>query len=311
VTYACMPGAPYTGSTLLGFLLNCHPDCASIGAATGLIESTDLSTYRCSCGQLFLECEFWTHVARKTRDAGHPVNVHSTGFWDTRHGIEGPRWLNAALLRSLPQPWATRLRDATIGRLPIAKLAVKEAGWKSWALADAVLAVTGTSVFVDTARDRDRPALLSQYPELDMRAIHLVRDVRGNTASMLKHGIVKNAAAAARFWKRANRGARRACQAFAPGRYIQVRYDVLCSDVQGTLDRLADFLSIPRSLLPADFRSTKHHIIGNAMRLASSAEVRPDDSWKNRLSEQDLAQIARIAGQTNRDFGFDWPADDI
>ena len=78
--------------------------------------------------------------------------------------------------------------------------------------------MTGKSVFVDTARDRDRPALLARNPELDVRAIHLVRDVRGSAASMLKHGIVNDAAAAARFWKRANLGAERVRQALAPGR---------------------------------------------------------------------------------------------
>ncbi|HWB42702.1 MAG TPA: hypothetical protein VG500_15680, partial [Gemmatimonadales bacterium] len=65
--YVCLPGSRFTGSTLLGTLLNEHPECASIGAATGLIRRTDLSTYRCSCGELFRECEFWNQVADRTR----------------------------------------------------------------------------------------------------------------------------------------------------------------------------------------------------------------------------------------------------
>jgi hypothetical protein len=46
VRYLCLPGSRFTGSTLLGSLLNEHPECASIGAATGLIHKADLSTYR-------------------------------------------------------------------------------------------------------------------------------------------------------------------------------------------------------------------------------------------------------------------------
>src|SRR4051794_31198001 len=73
IAYVCMPGSPYTGSTLLGALLNEHPACASIGAATGLISRVDLTTYRCSCGKLFTECEFWHDIASRTKALGHPV----------------------------------------------------------------------------------------------------------------------------------------------------------------------------------------------------------------------------------------------
>ena len=75
IRYVCMPGSPFTGSTLLGLLLNEHPQLASIGAATGLIRTVDLSTYACSCGKLFRECEFWAYVATRTRELG-PSRQH-------------------------------------------------------------------------------------------------------------------------------------------------------------------------------------------------------------------------------------------
>lgn len=75
VRYVCMPGSPYTGSTLLGFLLNTHPECASIGAATGLTAKIDLATYMCSCGVLFTDCPFWNRIAARTRELHHPVTV--------------------------------------------------------------------------------------------------------------------------------------------------------------------------------------------------------------------------------------------
>src|SRR3990172_12858065 len=78
VRYVCMPGSPYTGSTLLGFLLNAHPQSASIGAATGLTSRIDLAPYACSCGARFLDCAFWAGVAARTAELGHPVGVFET-----------------------------------------------------------------------------------------------------------------------------------------------------------------------------------------------------------------------------------------
>ena len=83
VRYVCMPGSPYTGSTLLGLLLNSRPDLVSIGAATGLTAKVDIATYQCSCGVRFQDCEFWTRVSQRTAELGHPVNVFESNFWNT------------------------------------------------------------------------------------------------------------------------------------------------------------------------------------------------------------------------------------
>src|SRR5918997_5806801 len=101
IRYVCIPGSPFTGSTMLGTLLNDHPLCASIGAAVGLHRRADLSTYRCSCGRLFRECEFWNYIAARTRELGHPVNVFDTDFWNTHLRLSPNRVLNAVLVRSL------------------------------------------------------------------------------------------------------------------------------------------------------------------------------------------------------------------
>ena len=107
VPYICMPGSPYAGSTLLGLLLDAHPACASIGAATGLTRRVDLKTYECSCGRPFLRCPFWANVAERTIDLGHPVSVYQTGFWNTHVRLSRRRWLNGLLVRSLGPAIAT------------------------------------------------------------------------------------------------------------------------------------------------------------------------------------------------------------
>jgi hypothetical protein len=119
VRYVCMPGSSYTGSSLLGALLNEHPDCVSIGAATGLIRRVDLSTYRCSCGRLFNECEFWRDIAARTQALGHPVNVFKTDFWNTNPRLAQNRILNAPRLKGVGEnckdrSWQTRLSGTNL-----------------------------------------------------------------------------------------------------------------------------------------------------------------------------------------------------
>lgn len=306
VRYVCIPGSPFTGSTLFGTLLNDHPQCASIGAAVGLIARADLSTYRCSCGRLFRECEFWHYVAARTGQLGHPVNVFSTNFWNTHLRLTPNRLMNVALVRSLGWDGLNRLRDAVVLKAPRVRTAISEMGWNSWSLATAVLEKTGKSVFVDTSRDHQRPKYLAMHPRLDLKVIHLVRDPRGNSASIMKH-TGADAARAAREWKHYNVEAVRVRQYLPPESWMSLRYEDLCADPTGVLDRIADFLGVDRARPDQAAPSGDAHIIGNKARLRGRTEIREDRSWESTLGQRDLDRIARIVGSTSHSFGFNWP----
>jgi hypothetical protein len=306
VRYVCIPGSPFTGSTLLGRLLNEHPQCASIGAAVGLIARADLSTYRCSCGRLFRECEFWHQIEGRTRELGHPVNVFSTNFWNTHLRLSPNRLINAALVRSLGRDGLNRLRDALVLKAPRVRAAVAEMGWNSWSLASAVLERAGKSVFVDTSRDHQRPKYLAMHPRLDLRVIHLVRDPRGNSASIMKH-TGTDVSTAARQWKHYNVEAARVRQYLPAGSWMSLRYEELCADPTGVLDRIADFVGVDRARPDQGAQTGDAHIIGNKARLRGRSEIREDRSWEETLGQADLARIARIVGSASHSFGFNWP----
>lgn len=306
IRYVCMPGSPFTGSTLLGALLNEHPECASIGAAVGLTSRADLSTYRCTCGRLFRECEFWNDIAAKTRELGHPVEVFNAGPWNTHLRLSKNRLINAVLVRSLGWDPLNDARDAVIWRIPRAKRAIIEAGWNSWSLASAVLDRTGKRVFVDTARDHQRPKYLAIHPLLDIRVIHLVRDPRGNTASIMKH-TGADAATAARQWRHYNVEAARARRYLPAQSWLHLQYEDLCADPAATLDRVSDFLGVSPVGSQPGTGPHESHIIGNRTRLKGHSEIREDRSWQTRLNDGDLATIARVAGATSHKLGFNWP----
>jgi Sulfotransferase domain len=304
--YVCIPGSPFTGSTLLGTLLNEHPDCASIGAAVGLPRRPDLSTYPCSCGSRFRDCEFWKDIAARTASLGHPVNVFETGFWNTHLRLSRQPTINALLVRSLGADALNDARDWAVGQWPGVRRAILRMGWNSWSLAAAVLARTEKLAFIDTSRDHQRPKYLARHPQLDVKVIHLFRDPRGNSASIMKH-TGADMGTAAKQWKHYNVEARRVRRYFPESAWLSLRYEDLCADPPGVFDRIADFLGVRRAPIQIRVGTAESHIIGNKMRLKTVGEIREDRSWQTRLDEEDLAELARIAGPTSRELGYDWP----
>ena len=306
IPYLCLPGSRFTGSTLLGSLLGEHPDCASIGAAVGLIRRTDLTTYQCSCGELFLQCEFWSDIAARTKALGYPVNVFETNFWNTHLRLSKNRVLNGMLARPLGWDSFERMRDTVVMRAPGSKAAIARMGWNTWSLARAVLDRTGKSVFVDTARDHQRPKYLFGHPMLDVKVVHLVRDPRGNAASIVKHTGV-DMATAAKQWKHSNVEAARIKRYLPEDAWMSLRYEELCADPAGVLDRIVRFMGLSRPMVRDGFGNRGGHIIGNKMRMRALTEIREDLAWRDQLSPADLATIARIAGPASHSFGYTWP----
>jgi len=291
VRYVSMPGSPYTGSTLLGMLMTNHPACTSIGAATGLTAKVDLDTYLCSCGVLFKECCFWRRIAQRTEELGYPVTVFKTNFWNTHVRVSRRRWLNGLVVSSLGNPSLTAIRDATIARTPPVRRRVSEARVSTWSLARSVLEETGRTVFVDTAR---------------LKVIHLVRDPRGNAASIMKHTGV-DVARAAHQWRHYNVEADRVGRSFPREAWMRLHYEELCAQPQETLDRVARFIGVDPIPLSDHLRTSERHVIGNSMRLGGVEAIREDRSWMERLDADDLRVIARVTGAASHDLGYDWP----
>jgi hypothetical protein len=242
----------------------------------------------------------------RTRALGHPVDVFKTDRWNTYLRLSQNRLINAVLVRSLGQDSLNDARDAVVGRISEVKRAIAEMGWNTWSLASAVLETTGKTVFVDTARDHQRPKYLARHPLLDIRVIHLTRDPRGNSASIVKH-TGADVAKAARHWRHYNAEALRVKRYLPPESWMSLRYEELCADPQGVFDRIADFLEVSRAPLQQGSRNVDSHIIGNKTRLKGIGEIREDLSWQSRFDAADLAIIARIAGTMSHSLGYQWP----
>jgi len=170
-----------------------------------------------------------------------------------------------------------------------------------------MLDISEKKVFADALKDSIRVKYLQHIEELDLYVIHIVRDVRGSISSIMKNNKIKDPAVAAKHWLILNMNSERAKRYVPASRWIRITYDELCLAVQTTMDCIADFIGIPRAVIPENIYEVEHHILGNRMRMRRSSSIILDESWKNKLTQHDLNIIARIAGDMNRYFGHAWP----
>lgn len=303
IPYVSIIGASYSGSTLLAFLLNAHPQIVSI-SEMGLARGVVAEKYRCSCGALLLQCPFFLELERRINGLGSTFSLRG---WQTEFWLSKYRPLNIFLARPLRNVFLERIRDRLVPFVPGYRQAIAIISQRIAHFAQAALEITSKEVFADAKKDSMRIKFLRDIEQLDLKVIHLVRDVRGATASIMKYK-GKDASWATRAWYNANMNAERARRYVSSHQWLRLRYDDLCENPQGTMDCISDFVGIRHAPIPKDFYKTEHHIIGNHMRLnKAQGVVRRDESWKDRLSAHDLDIIARLGGTANQYFGHDWP----
>lgn len=301
--YLFVTGTSYTGSTLLSFLLNAHPQIATVGETTGPIPNIeDPDQYPCSCGSTLTVCPFWVDVQQRMASRGISFGPRD---WRTEFNIFTNRYLRMGLTRSLRSSLLDQTRDAVLWRVPQLRERFEEVGQRIEALADSVVAITGKPVFADAAKDPIRARMLARFTRFELRVVHLIRDAPGYVASAIKNtappmGLHQ----AIRSWNRIGGHVERIFAELPPQRRLRIRYEDLCTDVEGTLAHIARFCDLDPATGAPDFRATEHHIIGNQMRLRTSSEIRLDESWRDRLSAADLATVLELTRQRRERFGY-------
>jgi hypothetical protein len=313
--------ASHSGSTLLAMLLGSHPDICTVGElkATAL---GNVDAYRCSCGQPIRACAFWTGVTEAMTARGFNFDIAQTGT-DLRHGASDRA---KRLLKPLHRgALLEAIRDVALRLTPgwtthLARVDAVNAG-----LVSAIQERTQAAVIVDSSKIGIRLKYLLRNPAFDVKVIRLVRDgravaltyvdperfadardprLRGGGSGATREDERKPIAQAAREWRRSNEEAQAILAGLDPSRWIEVRYEAVCSDTTATLDRICQFIGVP-NLVAKEFRAVEQHVIGNGMRLDTSSEIRLDDAWRNNLTAADLAAFEAVAGDLNRRLGYD------
>lgn len=157
-TVLYIAGAGRSGSTLLEMILGNIDGFFSVGECRHIWEYASRNTMRCGCGKGLWNCEFWhavlgAHSRSKCRMSLETLDTLAKQWDRTRH---------------LPK---LRLCDGRNARLQ--------------ALVDATAMLyreiagrCGAQILVDASKTPSHLWILQKIPELEIRVLHLVRDVR-------------------------------------------------------------------------------------------------------------------------------------
>ncbi|MBI2711045.1 MAG: sulfotransferase [Actinobacteria bacterium] len=286
-------GGGRNGSTLLERMLAEVPDVAALGEVRHLPSRGLLADERCSCGEPFSACPWWTKVG-----------TAAFGGWDR---VDGAAWAAAqeAADRHRRLPGLARLRPGSGDRN------VKTVTEHLEALYDGARASTGAPVLVDSSKHASTAALVRLVPSVELRVVNLVRDPRGVAHSWTK--VVHRPEAGQSELMPRYRPARTALwwdgvhASLAALRALGVpvlgaRYEDLVTDPRGQLARIVDFAGLRPahgwdrflSGTTADLGAT-HSVAGNPMRFRTGRlELRPDVAWREELAARDRRAVTAL-----------------
>lgn len=241
-------GAAHSGSTLLDLMLNAHPEIVSVGEVLKLnrqlgYRDPERKNYApCSCSApSLLQCKFWSAVDAETR-ATTGKSLMELDIFDS--GTRGP----------------CHAPNVTLFK--------------------AIAAVSGKSFIVDSSKMPRRLNALMQCPELDVYPVHLVREPKGQIASVMrKHGgFLKNILR----YEIVQEQIRRKLKTVP---HSVVRYEDLVRDPERSLNTILQPLGLSfdrRQLSWAE--ADKHIVAGNHMRYQTASSLVLDEKWRERLT---------------------------
>ncbi|MGH2962026.1 MAG: hypothetical protein ACRDL3_07540 [Solirubrobacterales bacterium] len=305
IRYAYLVSTSYSGTTLLSILLDGHPAIVSIGEVDNTIrdaiEAGRHTEYPCSCGAPIRECSFFTGVKRHCAQQGVELDLHDFGI--RLGGGMGPNARRLLFGWPTHLVWLARARSAFLNQLPRYRRHVDHVFDRNIAIARAALDVSGKGVFLDASKGVARVPYLHRRSELDLRVIHIVRDVRAFAHSHRRRDHTRTARAA-RSWVRTHTNAIRLASLVGEDRYLRFRWEDFCVHPDESLDRIGHFLGAEPTELIARVNDQRHHVIGNRMRLKPVGSIRSEEGWREDMTPQQLAACERVAGQMNRLFGY-------
>jgi hypothetical protein len=176
-------------------------------------------------------------------------------------------------------------------------------------------------VIVDSSKRPARALALSMIPGIDVRLIHLIRDVRGVVWSAKKRlqqderGGVSNEdrgktlIRSAVVWNIANRLSERVCRRMPTSHTVRVRYEDYVTRPLDVLNRIGDAAELDFSAVGAKLTAgvpleIGHTIAGNRMRMATEIRLQADTQWMTRLSPWERRMCWALAGRQLKRYGY-------
>jgi hypothetical protein len=318
-TVIYLAGSGRSGSTLLERTIAAIPGTATVGELLDLPRKVAPHDEMCGCGVAFSRCPFWAAVGERAFGGWDPELLRET------HRLQA----RVARQRHLPR-LLTALAGSSFGR------AVTEYGERYGRLVRAVAEEAGAQYVVDASK-WPALALALHRGGVDLRVIHLVRDVRGVAHSLSQPDIARPHATGATDLMFHN------SPAGGAARWLATQTEVDLIRARGVRVARLSYAEFVRAPGPALGRALAElevpvppgglgHIDGSTVRLGPShglsgnpsrfrhgaTELRPDDRWRTQMSRRDrwaaaaigLPQLLRLNAATRPSHPADRPPAD-
>ncbi len=178
-TVLYIAGSGRSGSTLVERILGACPGFVNVGELLNLFRWVAPNNERCGCGEPFSSCAFWQGVGERAFGGWSPQIIEQVTALQAR--VARQRWLP----RLLAHPHGGRRFGRDLG-------AYHELYQR---LYRAIGDQAGAGVVVDASKWSAQGLALAKAAELDVRVLHLVRDVRGVAYSWARSGVARPHAA--------------------------------------------------------------------------------------------------------------------
>lgn len=297
----------YSGSTLLESILGTCPDINNVG------EVSKLHFYQsCTCGNNFSSCPFWIAVADKLN-----ISVSEIG----QQHIPGQRNRSNLFIKALHDAFivlGTPVMRHLWSNLSSEIYTFQKGCEKAIRLFEAICTTSNKSIIIDSSKD---PILLKHMyvlrPDL-FKVIHLVRDARAVSYSVVKnydrdglsfanefHGQRTTYKDGASFWEGRNAKIELAIRNIPEKSKLFLRYEDLCNDLEKSCRQISEFIGIEVNPVEDFDLSTQHTISGNPWRkMAKTMTVSANHDWKEKVDASNLAIVDKLAGMRNRKYGY-------
>ena len=291
-------GTGHSGSTLLERVLGAMPGFVNVGELTDIYRRNAPRSERCGCGEPFADCPFWSKVGQR---------IYGGAGWDSERlaAVDRAR-RRITRQRYLPRLFALPLAGRRFQRDLYAY------GKNYSTLYQAIAAEAGATCVVDASKWPGQALALSRAG-LDIRVIHLIRDVRGVAYSFGKQGVRRPQALDDHnvMWRQkavncASGWSARQLSLEVMRRWgvraVRVRYEDFVSQPRRTIEAALSGLGVPYSQRQfghlGDGHVTleaSHGIAGNPARFgAGEVKFRPDEAWRESLTPRDRRLVTAI-----------------
>lgn len=247
----------HSGSTLVDMMIAAHSRAFSIGEVKSLRRYARLTKHK-------TKHEFKTNLRGNKCTCGAET-IWSCPFWSQVNEI------------------VQREAGLTLAKLDINASDPATFRQHNRLLFSAVGSVSGADIIVDSSKDPVRLAGLLATPGLDVLPIHLVREGRGQVASVLRdYPPTPWIEAAARYvWT-----TYKIQRALGSSRRVPIRYGELVKNPQEVMSAVMSALGARFEAGQLDWTKSVHHNLGGNEKvlLATESRLRHDTGWKQRFS---------------------------